>query len=133
MLAGYSGALREKSVSDVEIYAPTGVLAGITARVPLTNDGPDLAEGLTLDEARWYPLDGSAPEHRGLARVEPDDILLIVTAEPEVKVHLAWYSVELEIGPYRVSGQLGTHPGFDPDRSIARPGSAFVAISEGTI
>jgi len=122
-----------KSVSDVEIFAPTGVLAGITARVPLTNDGPDLAQPLTVDEARWYPLDGSPPVQHGLVSVAPDDILLIVTAEPEVKVHLTWYAVELDIGPYRVSGQLGTHPGFDPDRAIARPGSAFVAISDATV
>jgi hypothetical protein len=133
MLAGYSGALRGKAVSEVEIFAPTGVLTGITARVPLTNDGPDLAQPLTVDEARWYPLDGSPPVHRGLASTVPDDILLIVTDEPELKVHMAWYSVELEIGPYRVAGQLATHPGFDPDRAIARPGSAFIAISDATI
>ena len=118
---------------EVEIYTPTGVLAGTTARVPLTNDGPDLTQPLDVDDARWYPLDGSRPDVRGTATVLPDDILLIVTPEPELKVHMAWYSVGLDVGPYRVSGRLATHPGFDPAKAIARPGSAFIAISEATI
>lgn len=118
---------------DVEIYTPTGVLAGTTSGAPLTNDGSDLLEPLALDDARWYPLDGSRPDVRGVASVQPDDILLIVTPEPEVRVHMTWYSVTLDVGPYRVSGQLATHPGFDPARAIARPGSAFVAISDAAI
>lgn len=118
---------------DVEIFTPTGVLAGTTPRVPLTNDGPDLVEPLSVDEARWYPLDGSRPVARGPATVLPDDILLIVTPEPALKVHMNWYSVGLDVGPYRVSGRLATHPGFDPAKAIARPGSAFIALSEATI
>lgn len=133
MLAAYSGALRGKSVSDVEIFAPTGVLAGITARLPLTNDGPDLAQPLTVDEARWYPLDGSQPVNRGLVSVVPDDILLIVTAEVDRQVHVSRYAVELEIGPYRVSGSIATLPGFDPARALARPGGTFVALSDAII
>jgi hypothetical protein len=120
-------------VSDVEVFTPTGVLVGTTMGVPLTNDGPDLAQPLSVDDARWYPLDGSRPVHRGDTTVLPDDILLVVTPEPELKVHMAWYSVALEVGPYRVAGRLATHPGFDPARAIARPGSAFVAISDATI
>ena len=120
-------------MSEIEIFAPTGVLAGETERVPLTNAGPDLTGPLAVDEGRWYPLDGSSPSRPGSTSVAPDDILLIVTPEPELKVHMAWYAVMLEVGPYRVSGQLATHPGFDPGRSIARPTSTFVALSEATI
>lgn len=120
-------------MADVEIFAPTGVLAGTTIGVPLTNDGPDLLEPLAVSDARWYPLDGSRPVHRGEATVLPDDILLIATPEPELKVHMTWYSVRLDVGPYRVAARLATHPGFDPARAIARPGSAFIAISDATI
>ncbi|MGH9887582.1 MAG: hypothetical protein ACREBE_18775, partial [bacterium] len=109
------------------------VLAGTTTHVPLTTDGPDLSEPLTLDEARWYPLDGSPPDVRGAATVVPDDILLIVTPEPELKAHMAWYAIGLDVGPYRISGRLATLPGFDPARAIARPGSAFVPLSDATI
>lgn len=120
-------------MSEIEIYAPTGVLAGETERVPLTNAGPDLTEPLSVELGRWYPLDGSSPSRRDETSVAPDDILLIVTPEPELNVHMARYAVMLEVGPYRVCGQLATHPGFDPARAIARPSSTFVALNEVTI
>ena len=121
------------AVSEIEIFAPNGVLAGETDRVPMTNAGPDLTAPLAVENGRWYPLDGSSPTRRGDTSIPPDDILIIVTAEPEIKVHMAWYAVTLEIGPYRVSGQLATHPGFDPAKAIARPSSTFVALSEATV
>ncbi len=120
-------------MSEVEIFEPTGVLAGETQRVPLTNSGPNLTSPLAVEEGRWFPLDGAAPTHVGDTSVPPDDILLIVTPEPELKVHMAWYPVTLEVGPYRVSGQLATHPGFDPARSLARPAGIFIALSEATV
>jgi hypothetical protein len=118
---------------EVEVFTPTGVVAGTTAGAPLTNDGPDLLGPLSVDDARWYPIDGGQPTHRGPSTIHPDDILLIVTPEPELRVHMAWYSVALEVGPYRLSGRLATHPGFDPARALARPGSTFVALSDVTI
>lgn len=118
---------------EVEIYTPSGVLAGTTDHVPLTNDGPDLVAPLQVSRARWYPCDGSRPAQRGEISVDPDDILLIVTPEPELRVHMAWYSIAVEVGPYRVSGRLATHPGFDPAKALLRPGSDFVALSDATI
>jgi hypothetical protein len=120
-------------VFEVEIFTPTGVLTGETARLPLTNDGPDLAEPLAVADARWYPIDGAAPAQRDQATVAPDDILLIVTPAPELLVHMAWYAVTLELGPYRVSGRLATHPGFDPEKALARPGSTFIPLSDATV
>ena len=37
------------------------------------------------------------------------------------------------VGPYRVTGSLLTHPGFDPEKSIARPGGSFIPLTEVTI
>jgi hypothetical protein len=118
---------------DVEIYTPSGVLVGNMDHVPLSTDEPDLAGPLAVADTSWYPIDGSRPGQRGDVRVEPDDILLIVTPEPELRVHMAWYSIALDVGPYRVFGRLATHPGFDPSRSLLRPGSDFVALSDATI
>lgn len=118
---------------DVEVYTKSGVLVGTTDHVPLSADGPDLAAPLAVTAARWYPTDGSRPNQRGDVSVHPDDILLIVTPEPDVRVHMVWYPVALDIGPYRVFGRLATHPGFDPGRSLLRPGGSFVALSDATI
>ena len=130
MMTVHSGGI---GMADVEIFTPFGVLAGTTARAPLSNDGPDLSSPLVVDEGRWYPIDGGSPAHRDADLIVPDDILLIATPEPELFVHLAWFPIRLEIGPYRVSGLLGTHPGFDPARALARPGSTFIALREATI
>ncbi len=118
---------------DVEIYTPAGVIAGTTDHVPLTNDDPDLIAPLLVSNTRWYPCDGSRPAQRGEVSVDPDDILLVVTPEPELRVHMAWYSIAVEIGPYRVFGRLATHPGFHPAKALLRPGSSFVALSDATI
>ncbi|MEO8272862.1 MAG: hypothetical protein ABI620_02185 [Chloroflexota bacterium] len=118
---------------DVEIYTPSGVLVGTTDHVPLSADAPDLPGPLAVAVGRWYPVDGSQPTQRGDVSVDPDDILLIVTPEPELKVHMAWYSIAVDVGPYRVFGRLATHPGFDPGRALLRPGSVFVALGDATI
>jgi hypothetical protein len=120
-------------MAEVEIFTPTGVLAGLTAGTPLTDGGPDLLARLRVQEGRWYPIDGGPPSYRGDTGVEPDDILVIATPEPELRVHMASYSVTLDVGPYRVSGSLATHPGFDPARALARPSTGFVALHGATI
>ena len=128
--------LRGKAVSDCEIYTPMGVLAGTADLAPVTVDGPDLdaplemTDPLEVTDARWYPLDGGEPGVRPLVRVAPDDLLVVVTPAPELKVHLTWYLIALDIGPYRVTGRLSTHPGFDPAKSISRPGGSFIPLSE---
>lgn len=120
-------------MAQVEIFTPDGVISGATPRLPLVGDGPTLEEPLPLERARWYPLDGSAPSHVGDTRVAPDDILVVVLPEPDILVHQTWYDLQLEIGPYRVQGKLGTPPGFDPDRAISRPGGSFVALRDAVI
>lgn len=120
-------------MAEIEIFTSTGVLTGVSARVPLTADGPDLESPLILSEARWYPIDGSKPSLRGDESVAPDDILLVAVPEPELYVHLSWYPITVDVGPYRVSGLLATHPGFDPERALARPSGSYVALREVTI
>jgi hypothetical protein len=120
-------------LAEVEIYTPSGVIAGVTARVPLETDGPDLETPLAIGDARWYPVDGSSPSQRGDVRLEPDEILLVVTDEPDVTVHMNWFAISLDVGPYRVSGSIATMPGFDPERAIARPGTSYVPLKDVTI
>jgi hypothetical protein len=120
-------------LADVEIYTPTGVVAGVTARVPLTTESPDIGTPLAIGDARWYPLDGGKPTSRGDVRVQPDEILLLVSEEPDLTVHMNWYAITLEVGPYRVSASIAMMPGFDPDRALTRPGGSFIGLRDATI
>jgi hypothetical protein len=120
-------------MAEVEIYTPSGVLAGTTTGVPLSNDGPDLESPLQVRDARWYPHDRGRPEQRGQLRVIPDEILLIVTEEEELTVHMNWYPIVLDVGPYRVTATIAMMPGFDPEKALARPGSTFVSLRDATI
>ena len=120
-------------MADVEIYTPTGVLIGTTVGVPLTNDGPDLESATAVSDARWYPHDHGRPEQRGQIRVIPDEILLIATDEADMTVHMNWFPITLDVGPYRVTAMIATLPGFDPERALARPGSTYIPLREATI
>jgi hypothetical protein len=116
----------------VEIFTPTGVVAGTTSRPGLTQQ-PDLRSPVPVEKTRWYPFDGSRPEHRGSVLVPPDDVLIVYTPEEAVTLHATWYAIVLEIGPYRVSGRMPTPVGFDPKRALARPGGAFVSLRDARI
>jgi hypothetical protein len=121
-------------MSQVEIYVTKGVLCGELdpgrreagrARVQADLEGP-----FSVDNARWYPIDGGPAERRGRVRVLADDVLVIVTTLPDVRVHSTWHPTKLEIGPYHVTGRLATPPGFDPDRALARPKSQFIGLRD---
>src|SRR5690349_2532638 len=120
-------------MADIEIYTPTGVLAGVAARAPLRNDGPDLESGFAMGDVRWYPIDGSSPTQRGEVWLQADEILLVVTEDQEIGVHMNWHDICVDVGPYRVSGSIATMPGFDPDKALARPGSTYVPLRDATI
>lgn len=119
-------------MSKVEIFTPTGVVAGNALRPGLVAS-PDLRSPVSIEQARWYPLDGSKPEHRGTVLIPPDDVLVVAVDEPDVTIHATWYDLVLEMGPYRVSGRMGTPPGFEPTKALVRPGGAFVALRDGRI
>ena len=120
-------------MAEVEVFTPTGVLSGLTAGVPLSHAGPDLTSALRVREARWFPLNGSAPSERGETQIAPDDMLIVVTPPESILVHMTWFSVTLELGPYRVAGELATHPGFDPERALARPSGIYVPLRDARI
>ena len=120
-------------MSDCEIYTPTGVLTGTADVTAVTADGADLIDPFTVAGSSWYPLDGGPPTQRPVASVAPDDLLVVVTPAPELFVHLTRYPIKLDVGPYRLLGSLLTHPGFDPEKSIARPGGTFIPLSDVVI
>src|SRR6185369_17468208 len=95
-----------RAMPQVEIFTPTGVVAGNTPRPGLVAS-PDLRSPVQVDSARWYPLDGSKPEHRGTVLIPPDDVLVVAVQERDMTIHATWYDLTLEMGPYRVTGRMG--------------------------
>jgi hypothetical protein len=60
----------------------------------------------------------------------PSDDALIVTSDddPFIAAHAAWHDIELDVGPYHLTGELPTLPGFDPGRALTRPSGEFVML-----
>ncbi len=116
-----------------EAYVETGVVTGALA----TSEGAigALREGvpITLDEAVWYPMDGGPPEQVAHVEIPQDDALVLAVDATDVPVHATWHPILLDIGPYRVVGELSTPPGFDPGRALARPGGVFLAIRDAVV
>ncbi len=116
---------------QVEIFGAAGVAIGHVAQ-----DGPlrlvlEAGPALVVEQATWHALDGSTPHPRGTVAIAEDDILLAVTdAVDEIPVHAQWHAVALDVGPYRVAGQMPTMPGFDPGRAITRPTGEFVLLRD---
>ncbi len=115
--------------TDFEAYTAAGVLqARLVARDRL-GDLLETMDSLAVERAALQPLDGSASESQARAVVEIDDLLLVV-APPDTStpVHAAWHELVLEVGPYHVVAEMPTLPGFDPGRSLTRPGGPFVLL-----
>jgi hypothetical protein len=118
----------------IEAYTVTGVATGA---IPHSGPVRELLEGasdVVVEGAQWLPLDGSGERAAGDLRLQVDDLLLVVSDEPDgVPVHAQWHSIELDAGPYRVFGEMPTMPGFDPGRALARPTGEFVVLRDARI
>lgn len=78
----------------------------------------------------FFPLAGGTAEGRGRVHLPTDDLLLVCPETQDLPIHATWHAVELDAGPYRISGELPTMPGFDPGRALARPGGPFVLLRD---
>jgi hypothetical protein len=124
---------RGDDVAHIEIFTPTGVVSGSSARSSVDTDSRGTAVSMPVEASRWYPLDGTSPQRRGNVTVAPDEILVVILAAPPFTIHASWYPIELDVGPYRVDARLPVAPGFDPARALARPTGAFVALRDVSI
>ena len=118
----------------VEIYGVSGVAVGTVARAGRLREILETGLDLLVDQVAWHPLDGSTGRPGGSLTVAGDDILIAAAERPDDgPVHAQWHDIELEIGPYRVTGQMPTMPGFDPGRALARPTGEFVLLRDVSI
>ena len=119
---------------QVEIYAAGGIAIGVIARSGHLRDVLDAGANLVVERAVWHALDDSPPRQAGELAILPDDIHVATAEEPEdLPVHAQWHDIALQVGPYRVTGQMPTMPGFDPGRALARPSGEFVQLRDVSI
>jgi hypothetical protein len=118
----------------VELFAAGGIAVGVLARADGVRDALESGESLTVQRATWHALDGSKPKQIGEVSVAPDDVFIATSEEAgELPVHAQWHDIALDVGPYRIEGQMPTMPGFDPGRALARPTGEFVQLRDATI
>ena len=115
----------------VEIYGASGVASGVVARSGRLREILESGVDLLVEGASWHPLDGSPPRPSPTLRIADDDVMLAVSEEAsDIPVHAQWHDIALDVGPYRVTGQMPTMPGFDPGRALARPTGEFVLLRD---
>lgn len=120
--------------NQVEIYTAGGIAVGVVARVGHLREVLEAGGSLRVDDAAWHPIDES-PSASSPSLDFPLDDIHVATAEEatDLPVHAQWHDITLDVGPYRVVGQMPTMPGFDPGRALARPTGEFMQIRDVTI
>jgi len=115
----------------VEIYTADGVAIAVVARPGTLRDIVEAGRDLVLEDVTWHPLDGNPARPVRELALAPDDIHIAVSDAPEDgPVHAQWHDIGVDVGPYRVTGQMPTMPGFDPGRALARPTGEFVLLRD---
>lgn len=115
---------------QIEAYTAGGIASGAVMLPSALRDGLESEQPVDLEGATWYPLAGGAAESRGRVHLEADEMLVLCSDEQDLPIHAAWHPVELDLGPYRITGELPTLPGFDPGRALSRPGGPFILIRD---
>ena len=117
-----------------EAYTGAGVLRGHLPGRDRLADLLETLDALTLERPVLDPIDGGPRETQSRATVETDDLLLVV-APPgtPTPIHATWHRIGVDAGPFRISGELPTLPGYDPGRSLTRPGGPFVLLGRVAI
>ncbi len=115
----------------VEIYGTTGVVIGVVARAGRLRAVLESGADLVVERAAWHPLDGSPPRPQDELTMSLDDILVAVSDDgDDIPVHVQWHDIAVDVGPYHVTGEMATMPGFDPGRALARPTGEFVVLKD---
>lgn len=115
----------------VEIYAAEGVAIADVARAGSLREIVEAGREVLLEHVTWHPIDGGLATPVSDLKLAPDDIHVAAgDAFEDGPVHAQWHDVAVDCGPYRVTGQMPTMPGFDPGRALARPTGEFVLLRD---
>jgi hypothetical protein len=115
----------------VDAYIAGGLVRGVLSMPGHLRDVLETMSSLDLERASWIALGDEAGRSVGDVSIAIDDVLVAVAdVDPTVPVHAAWHAISLDVGPYRVEGELPTLPGFDPGRALTRPSGEFVTLRD---
>jgi hypothetical protein len=115
---------------QVQLYTNEGIASGVVADVTRFKDHLESSESVVLHATRWQPLSGGT-ESPDQVEIPVDDVVIAVAAEESHgPVHATWHAIRLEAGPYEITGELATMPGFDPGRALTRPNGEFVVLRD---
>ena len=117
-------------MQQYEAFTAGGIASGALEHPWALREELESEQPVDLDQATWYPIAGGAAERRGRIHLESDELLVMCADAQDLPIHAAWHAVELDLGPYRITGELPTMPGFDPGRALARPGGPFVLLKD---
>lgn len=123
-----------QTTMHIEAYTAGAVVSGAVGRGGGASDGFDGFEGfdparpLVVEAATRIALTGGPAERRIRLEVGPDELVVVVPDDADFPIHASWHAVVIDAGPYRISGDLPTLPGFDPGRALTRPGGSFVLL-----
>ncbi len=117
-------------MEQIEAFTAEGVVSGAAALPAGLRDRLDGAQPLAVDRAVWNLIAGGATERRGQVRLQKDDLIVLYVEGQDLPAHAQWHTVVLEAGPYRITGDLPTLPGYDPGRALSRPGGQFIQLRD---
>jgi hypothetical protein len=118
----------------VEIYTDGGIAVGDLTRAAHLRPALEAGGSLRVENATWHPLADEPAGQVSEMILALDDIHLATAEEAgDLPVHAQWHDILLDVGPYRVTGQLATMPGFDPGRALARPTGEFVQLRDVSV
>jgi hypothetical protein len=118
----------------LEAYTAEGLLTGSVVADGRLVDLLAEFSSLALENAVLSPFDGPPERADGWASVDADELLAVVAApETVTPFHATWHPIVVDVGPYRICGELPAMPGFDPARALARPNGAFILLGHVTV
>ncbi len=115
----------------VDAYTAGGIATGSVERPGALRDTLEGSTSLTLVRASWQAMGAPSGPVQPELTLAIDDVLIVTSDDdPFIAVHAAWHGVRLELGPYVLTGELPTLPGFDPGRALTRPSGEFVMLRD---
>jgi hypothetical protein len=118
----------------LEAYTAQGLLTGSVVADGRLVDMLSSFSSVLVGSALMSPFEGPTQRSTGWTTVEVDDLLAVVaTPETVTPFHAAWHAITVDLGPYRIRGELPALPGFDPAKALARPNGSFILLARVTV